>query len=99
MFLDEIARVIDPEADTAFTAFLERKDYQISSDVVPHKETLRRLIRVSGRNKHMTLTFEASLIGQGISLQKGTGLVIRENLIPVEILAEVSESTGGPSTQ
>lgn len=95
MFLEEIARVVDPENETAFTTFLEEKGYQVSSDVVPHKDTLRRLIRVSGRNEHMTLTFEASLIGQGISLKPGKELVIRADLVPSEVLAEVAAQNDG----
>lgn len=95
MFLDEIARVVDPESDNAFTEFLERKGYQVSSDIVPHKETLRRLIRVIGRNEHMALSFDASLIGQGISLNGGKELVIRADLVPGEILAEIKEQTSG----
>lgn len=96
MFLDEISRVIDPEKETAFTSFIEEKGYQVSSDVVPHKDTLRRLIRVSGRNEHMTLTFEASLIGQGISLKQGKELVIRADLVPQEVLAEVTARNDNP---
>lgn len=92
MFLEEISRVIDPEQETAFTDFLMEKNYAVSSEIVPHKDTLRRLVRVTGRNEHMSITFENVLIGQGISFPDEKQLVVRADLLPVEVVAALCKT-------
>ncbi len=94
MFLEDISRIIDPENDTAFTNFLKKKKYEVSSEIVPHKDTLRRLVCVTGRNEHMAITFENALIGQGISFPGEKELVVRADLLPAEVVAAMRKTHG-----
>jgi len=92
MFLEEISRVIDPEEETAFTDFLQEKNYEVSSEIVPHKDTLRRLVRVTGRNEYMSIAFENALIGQGISFPDEKNLVVRADLLPADVVAALRKT-------
>ncbi len=66
VYLNELSRYLDEANSEAFLEHVNKSDEQINNEILLDKRGLRRLVRYSGRNDEMSITFNASLLGERV---------------------------------
>ena len=66
VYLNELSRYLDEANPEAFLEHVNKSDEQINNEILLDKRGLRRLVRYSGRNDEMSITFNASLLGERV---------------------------------
>jgi nucleoid-associated protein len=61
----------------------------VKSELIPDRKKLKGFIRYSGKNKEISLSFSASLLGEGVEFnQQEKSLLIRQ--VPESLLKQLS---------
>ncbi|TDO99775.1 nucleoid-associated protein [Marinomonas balearica] len=92
--IKEIAKQIEnrfsPEQASQFLEIAESDAFNIEKEVFVEKAALKKLTRVSGSNRTMTLSFDADLIGQSVEFDEQTGSLTIKDL-PRSLLKQLQK--------
>ncbi|PXF32945.1 hypothetical protein WH50_02065 [Pokkaliibacter plantistimulans] len=86
--LNELAKVIKPEAPDSFTDFAQNHPQPLPEEILPEKSTLKQLVRFHGRSMDLQLSFSASRLGKDIEYKADTDTLIIQGL-PESIKAQL----------
>lgn len=71
VLLEDLANHVWETVPEEFLSFVNDEKYGLSSGFEPNRECLRRLYRYSGKEKGLTISFDAELLGQRVHYNKG----------------------------
>ena len=91
----DLSQYVDEEAPTHFESFAqaqqEEREYTPKAEFIPDRKILKRYITYSGRNKDISLSFAAKLLGEDIRYDPQSETITLKNL-PKSLLKQLKES-------
>lgn len=68
VYVTDLSRYLNEDDPDKFLSFVNEGDYEVSNGFEIHPNSLKKLQRVTGGNKHIRLSFDANLYGNQIKL-------------------------------
>ncbi|GFO57416.1 nucleoid-associated protein [Geomonas sp. Red276] len=90
VLLEELANCVWEVVPEEFLAFINSEKYQLSNSFEPHRDTLRRLYRFSGKEKGLTISFDSELLGKRVHYNKKNE-TLTINGLPKELKQDLDE--------
>ena len=83
-------RYISEGEPNEFLKFANSEEYSLSTGFEPHRDTIKRLRRIFGKDKKLALSFDTDLLGNRIIYnQNEESLLIRE--LPNDLKIQLDE--------
>jgi len=90
----ELSQYIDEEAPAQFESFAkdqqEEREYTPKAEFIPDRKSLKRYVTYTGRNKDISLSFAAKLLGEDIRFDPQNETITIKNL-PKSLLKQLKE--------
>ncbi len=64
--LDELSAYVNEEAPDSFERFINTRDYDVMPEIQPSRGQLKKLVRISGRDKSINIAFNSDILGSRV---------------------------------
>lgn len=96
--LEELSNRVWVQQPDEFLAFINSETYQLTSTFEPHRNTLRKLYRFSGKDKSLAISFDSELLGTRIHYMKDTETLTIQGL-PRDLKLDLDKKYGNTTTE